>query len=81
MRLIAIEKYGGKCNCCGLQTIEFLCFDHVQGGGNKHRKSMTTRAIGEFLKKNDYPDSFQLLCYNCNAVKESCEVCPCKNHS
>lgn len=75
---LAIDKYGAECSCCGTQVREFLCFDHIEGGGNKHRKIMTTRAMGVWLYQNNYPSGFQLLCYNCNAVKELFEECPCK---
>src|SRR5205807_5288509 len=34
----AIEHYGKVCACCGESTYEFLCIDHINGGGNRQRK-------------------------------------------
>ena len=76
LRLEAIEHYGGKCQCCGESQIEFLCIDHIDGGGNKHRKEMTTKSIGEWLYTNKYPEGFQVLCFNCNSAKSSYQQCP-----
>lgn len=76
LRLEAIKKYGGKCVCCGEKQLEFLCIDHINGGGNKHRKQMTTKSIGEWLYTNKYPKGFQVLCFNCNSAKSAYKVCP-----
>lgn len=76
LRLEAIEHYGGVCQCCGEKQIEFLCIDHIGGGGNKHRKIMTTKSIGEWLYTNKYPKGFQVLCFNCNSAKSCYEKCP-----
>lgn len=76
LRLEAIEKYGGKCMCCAEKQIEFLCIDHIAGGGNKHRKQMTTKSIGEWLYANKYPKGFQVLCFNCNSAKSAYKKCP-----
>lgn len=78
LRLAAIEHYGGICACCGEVTIEFLCIDHVGGGGNKHRKTLTTKSIGEWLYSNGYPDGFQVLCHNCNMAEGIYGECPHK---
>lgn len=76
LRLEAIKRYGGVCTCCGEKQIEFLCIDHVEGGGNKHRKTMTTKSIGEWLYANNYPKGFQVLCFNCNSAKSAYKKCP-----
>src|SRR3972149_5036103 len=50
-RLAALDAYGGRrCRCCGETTLQFLAIDHIYGGGNRHRKSLTTnfyRWLGE----------------------------------
>lgn len=79
-RETVIEIYGGKCKCCGETEEIFLCIDHINGGGNQHRKQITGHNSGSiliWLKKNNYPkDMFQLLCYNCNNAKTKLGKCP-----
>lgn len=84
-KLLAIEKYSNgenKCACCGENEIKFLSIDHIKGGGNKHRK--TTGGTGQmtyrWLKRNNYPDGFQVLCFNCNIAKGCYNECPHKNY-
>ena len=36
----AIEHYGKVCACCGESTYEFLCIDHINGGGNRQREQL-----------------------------------------
>ena len=67
LREAAISHYGGKCACCGESAIEFLCIDHVDGGGTKHRKSLGRVTIYSWLKKHKYPAGFRILCWNCNS--------------
>ena len=60
-----------RCNYCGVDDIEVLCIDHVEGGGKEIRG--TTNLWGAklcwYLKRNDYPTGFQILCANCNLKK------------
>ncbi len=78
LRLEAIEAYGGKCVCCGEAEEAFLEFDHINGGGNAHRREVgSTKQVYVWLKANGYPANvFQLLCANCNRAKERPEGCP-----
>jgi hypothetical protein len=62
-----IAHYGKVCACCGEASYEFLCIDHINGGGNKHRELLgCSRNFFSWLKKNGYPDGFRTLCHNCN---------------
>ena len=79
LRAEAIKKYGGKCNCCAETIEQFLCIDHMGGGGNQHRKEMTTKSIGEWLYVNNYPEGFQVLCHNCNMAEGIYGKCPHNN--
>src|SRR5579859_8227770 len=36
-----LDHYGWACACCGETVVAFLCIDHVNGGGNKHREELT----------------------------------------
>jgi hypothetical protein len=69
-RLDLINAYGGKCACCGETESEFLILDHIDGGGNKHRKEIGRTSMGRWARKHNYPDTLQLLCANCNLSKE-----------
>jgi hypothetical protein len=66
-----INHYGGKCACCGITELKFLTIDHSDGRGSgaKHRKEADNIAGGEmhlWLKKNNFPSNFRILCWNCN---------------
>lgn len=76
LRKEVLAHYGAVCNCCG-ETIEgFLTIDHIEGDGRKHREEIGTDAIYRWLKKNNYPTGFQVLCFNCNDAKRNKAVCP-----
>jgi hypothetical protein len=56
------------CACCGECVIAFLTIDHVHGGGSRHRREVPGGSAGMYrwLKANNYPPGFQVLCANCN---------------
>ncbi len=70
--------YGGcRCACCGEIRAEFLQMDHVDGGGAKHRRDDPTAIrIYHWLKKNNYPSGFRVLCSNCNWAYARYGYCP-----
>lgn len=37
LKLKIITHYGGKCTCCEEKEIRFLCIDHINNDGKKHR--------------------------------------------
>ncbi len=58
------------CNNCGEQDIDVLCLDHIDGGGSEHRKrDVNAKQLYWWLKKNNYPECLQVLCFNCNVKK------------
>ena len=69
------DHYGGTCACCGESHLIFLTIDHVNNDGADHRRKQVTKAplLGKtmyrWLKKNNYPSGFQVLCFNCNFAK------------
>lgn len=75
-----LDHYGNRCVCCGETTNEFLCIDHINGGGNQHRKSLKIMSAGSsfytWIIKNNYPDDLQILCHNCNMAKGFYGICP-----
>jgi hypothetical protein len=74
------EHYGRSCACCGESEDAFLCLDHVDGGGNKHRQSLGPAAIGSgfyfWIVRQGFPTGFQTLCWNCNSAKHQRGACP-----
>lgn len=79
LRQQVIDHYGGKCQCCGETTREFLCIDHINGGGNEHRRQTSIWGGFHFTRwliKHDCPDGFQVLCHNCNMAKGMYGTCP-----
>jgi hypothetical protein len=61
--------------------MEFLALDHINGGGNAHRREVTGSAKGGpkfyyWLRDNNYPPGFQVLCHNCNQAKATYGRCP-----
>ena len=68
-----IEHYGGKCACCGENNWAFLEFDHINNNGKEHRG---IRRFYDWLIRNDFPDTIQLLCSNCNKARGLYGVCP-----
>jgi hypothetical protein len=59
--------YGGKCDCCGESNPKFLTLDHRGSDGSKHRKEVkNSKGVYSWARKNNYPDTLRLLCWNCN---------------
>lgn len=67
-----------RCVCCGETEIVFLCFDHIKGGGTQHRKTLGSmgRQFYYWLERNNYPEGYRVLCYNCNMSIGFYGFCP-----
>lgn len=82
IRLETLKAYGGNipvCKCCDESTIEFLCIDHIDGGGNRERQEKEKNggySWYSYLKKNNWPDGFRVLCHNCNSSLGYYGYCP-----
>lgn len=75
----AIAHYGGKCMCTGcIEThVEFLAFDHVDGGGNQHRAALPDPSrLARWIIANNFPTTIRLLCHNCNCARGYYGYCP-----
>lgn len=80
LKLEVLTHYGGnppKCACCGESHIEFLTIDHI-GGRRKHKKIIRGITLYRWLRKNNFPDGFQVLCMNCNFALGKFGYCPHK---
>jgi len=82
--------YGDKCACCGERELTFLTIDHINNDGHLHRRnkiSTSHQNIYGWLVRNNFPDGFQVLCFNCNVGKHiNGGICPhqiskCNDHS
>lgn len=72
-----IEYYGGCCECCDENDLAILSIDHISSNGAEHRKMIGNgSAIYCWLKKNNYPSGFRVLCMNCNLAFGSYGYCP-----
>jgi hypothetical protein len=71
VRLEVLAHYGGKCVVCGNGNPNHLTIDHINDDGAEHRKRPGGAGlIYKWLKKNNYPDGFQILCWNHNEEKQ-----------
>jgi len=72
-RQAAFEHYGELCAICGTTINIFLTIDHINNNGATHRKQKAGKNGGHniyaWLRKNNYPEGFQTLCFNCNCAK------------
>lgn len=68
---------GRNCLRCGFDDIRALQFDHINGDGNKERKASKYKNHIAYWYKGwaDRPEKakqmLQVLCANCNIIKES----------
>jgi hypothetical protein len=78
VRREVIKHYGGKCECCGEEHIEFLCIDHISGGGTKERKNNNKRGNNFYLylRRMSFPEGYRILCHNCNSSIGIYGYCP-----
>lgn len=74
---IVFNHYGSFCHCCGIDEPEFLTLEHVGGGGGEHRKKRTHPSL-VFLDiiRAGSPDTYSVLCYNCNMARRWGHTCP-----
>lgn len=72
-----IGHYGGACACCGQSQLIFLNIDHINQDGAEHRRVIGASALYRWLVKNNYPEGFRVLCFNCNIAMYRLGHCPC----
>jgi hypothetical protein len=77
------RAYGGyRCACCGETERMFLSIDHVNNDGAIHKRTHRLRTgeqMYRWLKRNNFPAGFQILCMNCQWGKRNNKgVCPHK---
>ncbi len=75
-----IQGYGGCCACCGETQYEFLSIDHKEYRAceeqDKFGRYLTTTELCKIIIQENFPDTYQLLCYNCNMALGIWGYCP-----
>ena len=78
VRLEVLSHYSvgvPRCACCGEEMLEFLCIDHINGGGDRQRKK-TGVNIYAWLRRSSFPLGYRVLCHNCNSALGFYGYCP-----
>ena len=85
LKIAALTHYSKGTLCCALcgfdEDVDGLCLDHIADDGAEHRRglgvgSMTSvgnragTTLYERLKALGWMAGLQVLCFNCNAIKE-----------
>ena len=74
LRFETMLAYGNECVHCRTNKILFLTLDHINNNGHFDRRSIGAGVeFYAFLKRLGYPGKgtqLQILCHNCNALKE-----------
>lgn len=71
----SISKFPQCSNLFGIHKKQFtdiraLSIDHIHGGGGKHKKIAGSGSrLYYWLKRNNYPKGYQVLCMNCQFIK------------
>jgi hypothetical protein len=70
-KVAVLNKYGGKCYCCGESDPHFLTIDHVQSDGHEKRKQCSgQKAIFQYLYGREVDLSvYRVACFNCNCAR------------
>lgn len=59
------------CAFCGEEEMEFLTIDHIENRKEaKHPSHYSGDHLYFWLKRNNFPTGYQVLCFNCNSAKE-----------
>ena len=75
---VVIKHYSNNsmvCAQCGCSNLSVLTIDHIHGMGRKHVHSLGFGGGGDrfyyWLKRNNYPEGYQVLCFNCQFIKRA----------
>ena len=80
LKLEALSNYcGGEIKCMNplcavngsMKDVRALSIDHINGGGTQHRIKLFGGKGNMYwwLRKNNYPSGYQVLCMNCQFIK------------
>ena len=60
-----------KCDVCNISDIRILDIDHIDGGGTKERKQLSSAGVWRKIIKMDQYEAkqkYRILCKNCNWI-------------
>lgn len=83
LRELIFSHYGKECSACMESDLSVLAIDHINNDGAAHRKKLFGWVVGNkknarppsghwlynWIKQNGFPNTFQVLCMNCNTAK------------
>ena len=75
LKIETLSHYGTVCQKCGFSDPRALQIDHIEDNGAEERKSLGGQKFSgwqfySWLKKHSWPSGYQVLCANCNAIKQ-----------
>lgn len=73
LRVLGTYSQGGipQCARCREMDGDVLTIDHINNDGGQHRRTLRRYGMNfyRWLERNNYPDGYQTLCFNCNMKK------------
>jgi len=58
------------CKKCGYDNVDSLCIEHIENNGFEERKKTGSGPnFFRWLRRNNFPEGYQILCRNCNWLK------------
>lgn len=69
------------CNNCEIGVYSVLTIDHLDNNGADHKRKLSKKgnpsssAIYKNIIDNKFPEEYQVLCFNCNYLKEFMRKC------
>lgn len=79
-KMAVFVAYGDACSCCPEDLTEFLEIDHIGGWGKDHKNANGSRVSGGqlyiWMRDNNYPGGFRLLCGCCHSAITYWGYCP-----
>lgn len=62
-----VDRYGGRCVCCGESELVFLTVDHVnKDGAAKRATGELPNSLYRLLATAEVSEDYRILCFNCN---------------
>jgi len=72
IKKIVFDRLGRRCVCCGITENSMLTIDHAINIGKQRSKE---GEIYSYLIKNNFPDGYSVMCFNCNISKYRLGIC------